>query len=226
MQIREIVTEAAPGSAGAQAGIFGKALAGALGQKIAPGMNTGKQAPMVAPGQRAQAAQQVNQAAVAVLADKGQKAWVQALKQMIGNSDNPALTPDALDINDIREALDDTVKTMLGFDPSIMTRLNSPEAKAATEKLNNGIAAVLKASSTPQTNDTAMKAAWAMLALGIAESQNAKTFSGQATAGGGKLPEVTVGADGKLLYDGRPFNPGDPRHVTMSQIMSKQAATK
>jgi hypothetical protein len=226
MQIREIVTEAAPGSAGAQAGVFGKALAGALGQKIAPGINTGNQTPVVAPGMRAQAAQQTNQAAVAVLANKGQQAWVQTLKQMIAKSDNPALSPDKLDINDTKESLDDMVKTMLGFDAAIMTRINTPEAKAATEKLNNGIAMVLKASSTPQTNDVAMKAAWAMLALGIAESQNAKIFSNTGTAGQGKLPEVTVGANGKLLYDGRPFNASDPRHVTMSQIMANQAAAR
>jgi hypothetical protein len=226
MQIREIVTEAVPGGAGAQAGVFGKALAGALGQKIAPGINTGNQTATTAPGMRAQAAQQTNQAAVAVLADKGQKAWVQTLKQMIANSDNIALSPNQLDINDIKESLDDMVNTMLGFDPAVMTRLTTPEAKAAVEKLNNGIAMVLKASSTPQTNDVAMKAAWAMLALGIAESQNAKTFSNTGTSGQGKLPEVTVGANGKLLYDGRPFNGSDPRHVTMAQIMANQAAAK
>lgn len=225
MQIRDIIVEAAPGSFGAQAGVFGRALGSALGQKVAPGINTGgNQAPIVAPGQRAQAAQQINQAAVATLADKGQKAWVQTLKNMIAKSDNPALSPDKLDINDTRESLDDMVKTMLGFDPAVMQRLNTPEAKAAAEKLNNGIAMVLKASSTPQTNDVAMKAAWAMLALGIAESQNAKTFAGANSPG--KLPEVTVGPDGRLLYDGRPFNPGDPRHVTMSQIMSNQVAAR
>lgn len=225
MQIRDIIVEAVPGGAGAQAGVFGKALAGALGQKIAPGINTGgNQALVVAPGQRAQAAQQVNQAAVAVLADKGQKAWVQTLKNMIAKSDNVALSPNQLDINDIKESLDDMVNTMLGFDPSVMTRLTSPESKAAVEKLNNGIAMVLKASSTPQSNDVAMKAAWAMLALGIAESQNAKTFSNTGASGQGKLPEVTVGTDGKLLYNGRPFNASDPGHVTMSQIMANQAA--
>jgi hypothetical protein len=222
MQIREIVLEAAPGSVGAQAGVFGRALGSALTQKIAPGMNTGTQTSAVAPGMRAQGAQQINQAAVATLADKGQKAWVQTLKNMIAQSDNPALSPDALDINDTKESLDDMVKSMLGFDAEIMTRLTTPEAKEAVEKLNNGTAAVLKASSTPQTNDVAMKAAWSMLALGIAEAQNAKTFSGVGTQS--KLPEVTVGADGKLLYDGRPFNASDPRHVTMSQVMATQAA--
>ena len=222
MQIKDIVTEAAPGSFGAQAGVFGRALGSALGQKIAPGINTGgNQAPVVAPGMRAQAAQQINQATVATLADRGQKAWVQTLKQMIAKSDNPALSPDKLDINDTRESLDDMVKTMLGFDPAVLQRLTTPEAKAATEKLNNGIAMVLKASSTPQTNDVAMKAAWAALALGMAESINARTFSG--TTSQSKLPEVTVGPNGKLLYDGRPFNRSDPRHVAMAQIMSKQA---
>lgn len=225
MQIRDIIVEATPGGFGAQAGVFGKALAGALGQKIAPGINTNTQQSTTAPGMRAQGAQQINQAAVATLADKGQKAWVQTLKQMIANSDNPALSPDKLDINDTKESLDDTVQSMLGFDPATMAKVNTPEAKAATEKLNNGIAMVLKASSTPQTNDTAMKAAWAILALGIAETQNAKTFSGQST-GQGKLPEVTVGPNGKLLYDGRPFNPSDPRHVAMSQVMTTQAATQ
>lgn len=228
MQIRDIISEAAPGTAGAQAGVFGKAFAGALGQKLAPGANlSGPQAGAVAPGMRAQAAQQLNQAAVATLANKGQQAWVQTLKKMIANSDNPALSPDKLDINDTKESLDDMVQTMLGFDPAEIDRMTSPEAKAAGEKLNNGIAAVLKASSTPQTNDTAMKAAWALLALGIAEAQNAKSFFGAGAAKGpGKLPEVTVGADGKLLYDGKPFNASDPRHVTMSQILAKQSAAK
>jgi hypothetical protein len=233
MQIHEItrkqINEAVPGSAGAQAGVAASGFAGALTSKLLPGANTAKPTTTVGASQRAGEAHKINQALIGPLAQKAQLAWTQVLKKMVSDTNNKALSPAQLDLIDVTQALNDTVNNLLGFDRKTLSTLQSVEAKASAENLQNAFDEVLKASRTPQQNDNLMKTAWYALAQSVMEAQNAKNFAAQAGApgtGAGKLPQVTMGVDGKLLYDGRPFNPANPAHVQMQQTIAQQAAAK
>jgi hypothetical protein len=226
MQIYEItskktVTEAAPGSVGAKAGIVGKGFMGAITQKLLPGANPNTPGGgTVAPGQRANAAFDVNSPQVALLATKAEASWLETLKAAMAASRPPALNASQLKAPEVEQDLDANVSSLLGFNIKNINSWQGEEGAKHKQWMSDAKDAVIKASIDPNSTPEQMKQAWLEMARTIMNAQIAEEFMSQGPAATpGVQPPVTLGPRGEVLIGKQTARVSDPDQLEQMKAM-------
>ena len=229
MQIHEITQSAQQpvnevlGALAQGAAALGKGIAGAAAQNFAQSQGQNLNAPnKVLPAGRQQAAGEMSKALLKPLADRMRVGWAQALQGMVARATNPtnpripATSPADLRDDIITKGLYNYLNTLLGWDVSTLINIDDTGQAALLDKeLDQYITAAVVASKNPKM---AQDQIWLNLATAIQRAQNIK----QSKSGEVKPAQLTYGTDGKLKFNGQPYNANDLSHRMAVKVMLKQ----
>jgi hypothetical protein len=223
MQIHEITHRPVNEVLGAMA----KTLGSALAQKAAStqGIDLDSQPDKVGVGQRQGAAMKMNAGVVQALAKKAQETWTTEVQNMIMTSVPKVLSASQIKLPTIEAELQALINSLAGFDVSSLASAKDPsgQSQLTIKQLMQAKEEVVKATVAPKADPAAMSRAWNSLATMISQAQNVKAFV-PAEAGGTQPAKITFDAQGKMLYNNKPFNPKDPSHVMAQQLQAKAAS--
>jgi len=226
MQIHEITLKEI-GGVGALIGGIGKALAVKAG--ASQGIDITGNSATSSPGQAQAAAMQANAPAVQALSKSAADAWIKEVQTMLTKSVPPATAASQLKTTTLKVELLGLVNTLVGFDTTKLAAMDTGngQAKETDARLTAAMDEVIDATIAPKPDTSAMKRAWDKTALFIAQAQNVRAFN-QSNSGGtsGGIADLTVAPNGGILYDGKPFNASNPRHVAAQAVIQKSATTK
>ena len=164
-----------------------------------------------------------SKALIGPMSDQAQKVWIQTLQKMVAISDPPVTSVTALDDAvidvELRSLIDqlakvDTRKLATATDPS------GEQQQIATE-LDAASAEVVKQSKSGTTQG--LPAAWDKLAEYIVQTQNIMAFA--QNKGTIKPAALTIGPDGKPLFDGHPYNKTDQTHRATVKALGQNPDT-
>ena len=101
------------------------------------------------------------------------------------------------------------------------------QAKETNARLAAAMDEVIDATIAPKPDPAAMKRAWDKTALFISQAQNVQAFN-KSNSGGtsNAAAEITVGPNGGLLYDGKPYNASNPRHQAAQAALQQSISAK
>ena len=209
---------------GAIASTVGKALAqkAASTQGISLDDPGGREGPYASATQRQGAAMKMNAGMIQALAKKAQETWTTEVQNMIAKSVPPVISASQLKPTTVEAELQTLINSLAGFDVTKLAAAKDTtgQSQATAQELTKAKAEAVKATVAPSTDPAAMTRAWNSLATMIAQAQNVRAFASTA-AERGKAAQITFDPAGKMLYNGRPYNPGDPSHVLAQQMQSQ-----
>ena len=221
MKIFEVtqINEAAPGSFGAQAGLFAKGIAQNLLAKADPNLANLGPNRAVGAANRSMAAAQMTMAAVPKLATQAMTTWENDLATMMKNSRPPALTPAALPQNELEDAAWKTIDALLGQSHTYLEKNDSPQGKQAWANLQQSHTDLIKASTSGDKKT--MQTAWNDVARDVVLAQNALTFSSGSAGylGTSASPRITMNPQGQVVINGRVANLSDPNQAAVVQAL-------
>jgi len=216
-------------------GAMASTLGGALAQKAASAVGanlddpSGREGPYATAAQRQGAAMKMNAGMIKALAKKAQETWATEVQNMIVQHKPKIISVDQIKLPAIELELQTLINSLSGFDVTKLANAKdtSGQSQATIEKLMQAKEEVIKATMAPKTDPAAMSRAWESLATMIAQAQNVRAFSGTDAEGSerGQPAKVTFDPAGQMLYNGKPFNAGDPSHV-LAQKMQTQNLPK
>ena len=164
-----------------------------------------------------------SKALIGPMSDQAQKVWIQTLQKMVAISDPPvtsvtALADAVIDV-ELRSLIDqlakvDTRKLATATDPS-------GEQQQIAKELDAASAEVVKQSKSGTTQG--LPAAWEKLAEYIVQTQNIMAFA--QNKGTIKPAALTIGPDGKPLFDGHPYNKTDQTHRATVKALGQNPDT-
>jgi hypothetical protein len=181
---------------------------------------TGLQGKPVAGNLRQGAAGEMNKTLLAPLAKEIQKRWAQTVQQLLVKSVDkttgaPATSAAQIDRTALEKEMHMFMNTLAGFDLSTLAGNDdgSGQAKQLDSELKPQITAAIADTQKP-----AGASVWLPLATSIQRAKSIRQFAMGAKAAGDAggaskyLPITPTGQPGKVLVDGRPYNPTDPIH--------------
>lgn len=240
MQIHELTSKRKPiaeaGLVGALAGMAGQSLRNTVNSQA--GVSNSFATAKTTGGGAQAAATQLNAPLVAAMAKNMYTAWTtDTLPKLLATSKTGSADPATIPQQQLIQALTDVVNQVLGFkydqveasiDPTAFDGKAKGLAKIQISKMAdtiaNGITKYPQAGSGQTKSKDELTKEFQALATSMSILQNYMQFN----RGAGKqtdLPDITFGQDGKPLYDGRPFNPSDPRHqAAQAKLQTAQSA--
>jgi hypothetical protein len=250
MRINEIlatsvIAEAAPGSFGAQAGVFGRALGQAAMQAMLPGANTGG-AGAARTGDPGTASVELSEPVIRQQADALAKNWNTMVADQLRQAG--VATPDQLSgsqkqalarglVNTLHQSL---LQNRFGTDfkslPRWVDQRSQPDAQRTVREIEQGLASILNWGKQPQTPQEQQQQ-WYGLARAANQASRLVTFnpnqaSMMATAGrtarSGATdkppPKITVAPTGQYRLGDQVLDPRNPADAAV--IAKIQAATQ
>jgi hypothetical protein len=209
-------------------GAMAKTLGGALAQKamstVDPGFATDDQPDKVGVGQRQAAAMKMNAGMIQALAKKAQETWTTEVQNMIVTSEPKKMSPSELKVPTVETELQALINNLAGFDVTQLAAAKDPsgQSQRTIQLLMQAKDEVVKATMAGKIDPAAMSRAWNSLATMISQAQNVKAFA-PAEAGGTQPAKITFDAQGKMLYNDKPFDAKDQSHVMAQQLQAKAA---
>ena len=193
---------------GLASGIAKSAIKSVLG----PGVDAAFKGTPLSSGERQAAGMAQSQALIAPMSTQAQKVWKQELKDMI------AITPGALSVADLDATkIDVELRKLIDQLAKVDTRklidateADDPEGQQEilAQDLDDASVEIIKQSQIPGTPN--LSAAWDKMATLIVQTQNVMANAKKDTQ---ITPAViSIGPDGKPLFDGRTYNKNDPAH--------------
>lgn len=193
---------------GLASGIATSAIKSVLG----PGVDAAFKGTPLSSGERQAAGMAQSQALIAPMSTQAQKVWKQELKDMI------AIEPGALSVADLDATkIDVELRKLIDQLAKVDTRklINATDAddpegqqEILAQALDAASVEIIKQSQITGTPN--LSAAWDKMATLIVQTQNVMANSKKGTQI--KPAVVSIGPDGKPLFDGRPYNKNDPAH--------------
>jgi hypothetical protein len=234
MQIHELTSKRKPQVneiAGALAGMVGQSLRNTVNSQA--GVSNSFATARTSGGGAQAAATQLNAPLVAALAKNLYKSWTtDILPKLLATSKTGSADPATIPQQQLIQALTNIVNQVLGFkyeqaeasiDPKAFDGRAKGLAKIQITKIAdtiaNGITKYPQAGSGQTKSKDELTKEFQGLATAMSILQNYMAFN----AGGGnkgELPEITFGQDGKPLFDGKPYNPTDPKHQAALEKLS------
>jgi len=189
-------------------------VANPLDQNLEPGTP-------VAGNLRQGAAGEMSKSLLAPLAKEMQKRWAQNVQQLLLKSvdprtKNPVTSAAQIDQAALEKELYQFLNTLAGFDIGELKDDGSGQANFLNTQLKPQITAAIADTQKPNPGANV----WLPLATSIQRAKSIARFSQGAgnRKGPGETPLVNrVG--GKLMVDGRPYNPTNPAHVAAVQAV-------
>jgi hypothetical protein len=207
-------------------GTMAKAVGGALAQKAAStqGIDLDSQPDKVGVGQRQGAAMKMNAGLIQALAKKAQESWTTEVQNMIVKSEPKIMSASQIKLPTIELELQALINSLAGFDVTSLASAKDPsgQSQLTIKQLLQAKDEVVKATVAPKADPAAMSRAWNSLATMISQAQNVKAFV-PAEAGGTQPAKITFDAQGKMLYNNKPFDARDQSHVMAQQLQAKAA---
>ena len=223
MQIYEITKKPRVNEVlGAITGAVGGALANkaASTQGISLDDPGGREGPYATATQRQGAAMKMNAGMIQALAKKAQETWTTEIQNMIVKSEPKIMSATQIKLPTIEMELQALINSLAGFDTSKLATAKDTtgQSQLTAQELMKAKEEVVKATVAPKTDPATMSRAWNSLATMIAQAQNVQSFVG-AEAGAeaqssvrGQPAKTSTGPDGKMLFNGKPYNKNDPAH--------------
>ena len=151
-----------------------------------------------------------SKALIGPMSDQAQKVWIQTLQKMVAISDPPVTSVTALDDAVIDVELRSLIDQLAKVDTRKLATATDPsgEQQQIAKELDAASAEVVKQSKSGTTQG--LPAAWEKLAEYIVQTQNIMAFA--QNKGTIKPAALTIGPDGKPLFDGHPYNKTDQTH--------------
>lgn len=231
MQIYEITRKPRVNEVlGAMASTLGSALAQKAASAVGANLDdpSGREGPYATAAQRQGAAMKMNAGMIKALAKKAQETWATEIQNMIVQHKPKIISVDSLKLPAIELELQTLINSLAGFDVTKLaaSKDTTGQSQLLAKELEKAKEEVIKATMAPKTDPAAMSRAWEGLATMIAQAQNTKQFAGTDAEGSetGQPAKITFDA-GQMLYNGKPFNAGDPSHV-LAQKMQTQNLPK
>ena len=193
---------------GLASGIATSAIKSVLG----PGVDAAFKGTPLSSGERQAAGMAQSQALIGPMSTQAQKVWKQELKDMI------AIKPGALSVADLDATkIDVELRKLIDQLAKVDTRklidateADDPEGQQEilAKDLDAASVEIIKQSQIPGTPN--LSVAWDKMATLIVQTQNVMANSKKGTQ---ITPAVvSIGPDGKPLFDGRTYNKNDPAH--------------
>jgi hypothetical protein len=193
---------------GLASGIATSAIKSVLG----PGVDAAFKGTPLSSGERQAAGMAQSQALIGPMSTQAQKVWKQELKDMI------AIEPGALSVADLDATkIDVELRKLIDQLAKVDTRklINATEAddpegqqEILAKDLDDASVEIIKQSQIPGTPN--LSAAWDKMATLIVQTQSVMANAKKDTQ---ITPAViSIGPDGKPLFDGRTYNKNDPAH--------------
>lgn len=212
MRINEVT--AAPGSALAQAGVFGRAIADRIQQSLVPGGNF--QDPGVGRAQRQGAAQEFTAASAARMGELMSQSYQQSLAQLMQDTRNPATgqngvvsiaqVPKQQVQQIIAQLISSTLQTLTNNRVSSMQKLPqlvSPEARTQADTLTrqiNNIALTLATLEPGRDRDDAqIQRLWSAVGKGLADAANLLQFQPASGPTAASAAQARAGASAQQI---------------------------
>ena len=193
---------------GLASGIATSAIKSVLG----PGVDAAFKGTPLSSGERQAAGMAQSQALIGPMSTQAQKVWKQELKDMI------AIEPGALSVADLDATkIDVELRKLIDQLAKVDTRklinateVDDPEGQQEilAQALDDASVEIIKQSQITGTPN--LSAAWDKMATLIVQTQNVMANAKKDTQI--TLAVVTIGPDGKPLFDGRTYNKNDPAH--------------
>jgi hypothetical protein len=175
----------------------------------------------VAGNLRQGAAGEMNRSLLAPLAKEMQKRWAQNVQQLLLKSvdprtKNPVTSAAQIDQAALEKELYQFLNTLAGFDIGELKDDGSGQANFLNTQLKPQITAAIADTQKPNPGTNV----WLPLATSIQRAKSIRTYSQGSgnRKGPGETPTVNR-QGGKLMVDGRPYNPTNPAHVAAVQAV-------
>ena len=222
MQIHEITRRPVNEVLGAMAKSLGGALMNKAMSAVDPGFAQDDQPDKVAPGQQQAAAMKMNAGLIQALAKKAQETWTTEVQNMIVTSEPKIMSASQLKVPTVEAELQALINSLARFDVNDLAAAKDTtgQSQRTIQLLMQAKEEVVKATMAPKPDPAAMSNAWKSLATMIAQAQNVKQFAAP-EAGGVQPAQITFDAQGKKLYNKKPFDANDPSHVMAQQLNAK-----
>ena len=164
-----------------------------------------------------------SKALIGPMSDQAQTVWLQTLQKMIATSVKPVTSVTALDDAVIDVELRSLIDRLAKVDTRKLATATDPsgEQQQIAKELDAASAEVVKQSKSGTTQG--LPAAWDKLAEYIVQAQNIMAFAqGKGTI---KPAALTIGPDGKPLFDGHPYNKTDQTHRATVKALGQNPDT-
>ena len=164
-----------------------------------------------------------SKALIGPMSDQAQKVWIQTLQKMVAISDPPVTSVTALDDAVIDVELRSLIDQLAKVDTRKLATATDPsgEQQQIAKELDAASAEVVKQSKSGTTQG--LPAAWDKLAEYIVQTQNIMAFA--QNKGTIKPAALTIGPDGKPLFDGHPYNKTDQTHRATVKALGQNPDT-
>lgn len=164
-----------------------------------------------------------SKALIGPMSDQAQKVWIQTLQKMVAISDPPVTSVTALDDAVIDVELRSLIDQLAKVDTRKLATATDPsgEQQQIAKELDAASAEVVKQSKSGTTQG--LPAAWEKLAEYIVQTQNIMAFA--QNKGTIKPAALTIGPDGKPLFDGHPYNKTDQTHRATVKALGQNPDT-
>ena len=205
-------------------GIIGGLASGIATSAIKSVLGPGVDAAFKGQGGTGQAAGMAHsKALIGPMSDQAQTVWLQTLQKMIAISDPPVTSVTALDDAVIDVELRSLIDRLAKVDTRKLATATDPsgEQQQIAKELDAASAEVVKQSKSGTTQG--LPAAWDKLAEYIVQTQNIMAFA--QNKGTIKPAALTIGPDGKPLFDGHPYNKTDQTHRATVKALGQNPDT-
>lgn len=205
-------------------GIIGGLASGIATSAIKSVLGPGVDAAFKGQGGTGQAAGMAHsKALIGPMSDQAQKVWIQTLQKMIATSVKPVTSVTELDDAVIDVELRSLIDRLAKVDTRKLATATDPsgEQQQIAKELDAASAEVVKQSKSGTTQG--LPAAWDKLAEYIVQTQNIMAFA--QNKGTIKPAALTIGPDGKPLFDGHPYNKTDQTHRATVKALGQNPDT-